>query len=146
MRPEDRRRETHRQKRLMELHQRAWVDRTPSVARGFRAKNIARQTSAELAMTKILDSIGATGFVAQKPLRINRASGKFYIADFYFQKPIGIVIEVDGGYHADRGAEDNARDEMMRNCGLRVIRFSNDDVLNNPDRVSVKLQLALCHF
>ena len=55
-----------------------------------------------------------------------------YIVDFYCAKA-GLVIEVDGGQHytvAWRTA-DADRDSYLQSCGLRVLRYSDNDVLTN---------------
>jgi very-short-patch-repair endonuclease len=59
-----------------------------------------------------------------------------YIVDFYCSKA-KLVIEVDGDYHfnAEITGNDKVRDEIMRNLGLTVLRFSNSEVLNNTDKV-----------
>ena len=68
---------------------------------------------------------------------------------FYRQKPIGdyivdfycprakLVIEVDGGQHfSDEMTEyDRIRDEYISSLGLRVLRFTNTDVLTNIESV-----------
>ena len=68
---------------------------------------------------------------------------------FYRQKPIGdyivdffcprakLVIEVDGGQHySDEGSEyDRIRNEHLRSLGLRVLRFTNTDVLTRIEGV-----------
>jgi very-short-patch-repair endonuclease len=57
-----------------------------------------------------------------------------YIADFACLSAL-IVIEVDGGQHADARAYDARRDDYMRGQGFRVLRFWNNDVLGNMDGV-----------
>jgi len=57
-----------------------------------------------------------------------------YIADFACLNPL-IVIEVDGGQHADARAYDARRDDYMRGQGFRVLRFWNNDVLSNMEGV-----------
>jgi very-short-patch-repair endonuclease len=59
-----------------------------------------------------------------------------YIVDFYCSEA-RLVVEVDGDYHlnAETSANDEVRDETMRNLGLTVLRFSNTEVLNNTDKV-----------
>ena len=68
---------------------------------------------------------------------------------FYRQKPIGdyivdffcprakLVIEVDGSQHySDETTEyDRIRDEYMRSLGLRVLRFTNTEVMKNIEVV-----------
>ena len=55
-----------------------------------------------------------------------------YIVDFYCPKA-SLVIEVDGSQHCEEtGVEaDMFRDDCLRSLGLRVLRFSNREVLEN---------------
>ncbi|MCP3665578.1 MAG: endonuclease domain-containing protein [Gammaproteobacteria bacterium] len=68
---------------------------------------------------------------------------------FYRQKPLGnfivdfycpaaqLVIEIDGGQHytEDGAIRDGLRDAYLESLRLRVLRFSNIDVLTNMDGV-----------
>ncbi|MCI0713556.1 MAG: endonuclease domain-containing protein [Chloroflexi bacterium] len=53
-----------------------------------------------------------------------------YIADFYCAKA-KLVIEIDGTSHDGRGEYDEARTQYLESLGLRVLRYSNEDVLQN---------------
>jgi len=57
-----------------------------------------------------------------------------YIVDFYCIKA-KLVIEVDGGQHyTEEGKEsDRIRDKYIVGRGLRVLRFSDGDILKNID-------------
>ena len=57
-----------------------------------------------------------------------------YIADFACLKSM-LVIEVDGGQHAEARAYDERRDDFMRGQGYRILRFWNNEVLGNMDGV-----------
>ena len=57
-----------------------------------------------------------------------------YIVDFH-SRAANLVIEPDGDSHADRGAFDEQRQTWLESQGLRVLRFSNDDVLKNLEDV-----------
>lgn len=59
-----------------------------------------------------------------------------YIADFMC-KELQLVIEVDGLTHQweEVFAKDNRKDEDLRNAGFAVLRFSDNDILNNMHRV-----------
>ncbi len=59
-----------------------------------------------------------------------------YIVDFYCPRS-KLIIEVDGGQHyQDEGERrDEARNDYMRNVGMRVLRFSDREVLQNLDGV-----------
>jgi len=57
-----------------------------------------------------------------------------FIADFACVEH-RLVIEVDGGHHAEREGADAARTEYLRRDGWRVLRYWNNDVLRNCDVV-----------
>ncbi len=56
-----------------------------------------------------------------------------YIADFVSHEA-KLVIELDGGQHAE-SASDVARTAFLNREGYRVLRFWNNEVLENPDGV-----------
>ena len=64
-----------------------------------------------------------------------------YVADFV---SFGhrLVIECDGGQHAD-DPSDETRDVWFAGQGFRVLRFWNNDVLNNPEGVLTTILAAL---
>jgi very-short-patch-repair endonuclease len=64
-----------------------------------------------------------------------------YILDFYCPQQ-KLAIEVDGGQHADeRGQEHDAkRDRYLREMHIRMIRFWNNDVLQNIEGVGQKIR------
>ena len=64
-----------------------------------------------------------------------------YIADFACLR-VKLVIEVDGSQHADSG-HDAARDAWFAARGYRVLRFWNNDVLQNMDGVYLTITAAL---
>lgn len=57
-----------------------------------------------------------------------------YIVDFA-SFDARLVIEVDGGQHLEEEATDVARDAWLRSRGFRVVRFWNDEVMENLDGV-----------
>ena len=63
-----------------------------------------------------------------------------YILDFYCPK-LKLAIELDGGQHAlDNNQEyDAARAEYLKIQGIEVIRFWNNDVLQNISGVLAKI-------
>ena len=64
-----------------------------------------------------------------------------YIADFYCPSK-KLVIELDGSQHyMEEGKEyDMIREEYMKSCGIKTIRFSNLDIINNINRVLEKIK------
>ena len=59
-----------------------------------------------------------------------------YIVDFYCPKA-NLVIELDGGQHySETGrAKDRERDDVLREMGIKVLRFSDREVFENMDGV-----------
>lgn len=56
-----------------------------------------------------------------------------FILDF-FASSVGLVVEVDGGYHAERRAADARRDEKLRRAGLMVVRVAAELVVADVER------------
>ena len=63
-----------------------------------------------------------------------------YIVDFYCRQA-QLVIECDGSVHDTNESwqHDRSRDAYMVGQGLRVLRFSNDEVLNNIDGLVARI-------
>jgi very-short-patch-repair endonuclease len=58
----------------------------------------------------------------------------FFIADFYcFEKKT--IIEIDGKIHRYKRKKDNLRTQILNFLGIRVIRFYNEDIENDLDKV-----------
>jgi very-short-patch-repair endonuclease len=55
-----------------------------------------------------------------------------YIVDFYCPKA-NLVIELDGGQHYSEAgkSKDRTRDDVLREMGIKVLRFSDRDVFGN---------------
>jgi very-short-patch-repair endonuclease len=73
----------------------------------------------------------------RRQVRIGR-----YIADFA-SHGARLVIEVDGGQHATQTDADMERTKALEANGYRVLRFWNNDVLNNIDGVLEEIQRAI---
>ncbi len=65
-----------------------------------------------------------------------------YIADFACFDP-KVVIELDGGQHAGQSAYDEQRTRWLASEGFSVLRFWNNEVLENLDGVMEKIAAAL---
>lgn len=59
-----------------------------------------------------------------------------YIADFVCLDE-GLIIEVDGAYHAERDQHDDdmVRTANLEQIGFKIIRFRNEEVLMNVEKV-----------
>lgn len=64
-----------------------------------------------------------------------------YIVDFYCHKE-NLVIEVDGEYHnsPDQKQKDEQRTTDLKELGLKVIRFNNEEILHNINDVLTKIK------
>jgi very-short-patch-repair endonuclease len=93
--------------------------------------------------------------LAERLLWLALSSGKLSGHRFTCQYQIGpyfcdlvcrsakLVIEIDGYSHDIRQSCDARRDSFLRNQGYRVLRFSNDDVMQNLEGVVATIALAL---
>jgi leucyl-tRNA synthetase len=65
-----------------------------------------------------------------------------YIVDFVCLKK-QLIVEVDGEIHNSQKDEDAKRTEILENNGYKVIRFTNEEVLEDIDVVVSKIQKEL---
>jgi very-short-patch-repair endonuclease len=107
-------------------------DKTIRLARRLRANQTAAET---LLWHRIRNrQIDGHKFTRQVPI-----GG--YACDFVCREK-QIVIEVDGGQHAE-SVEDAVRDRYLIAEGYRVLRFWNNDVLGNLEGVLLTIQTEL---
>ena len=57
-----------------------------------------------------------------------------YIVDFVCLEQM-LIVELDGGHHAEQTASDAERTACLESKGFRVIRFWNDEALKQTDVV-----------
>lgn len=111
--------------------------RGPSTISTERARGLRRRsTRTEFVLWRHLRDRQLAGckFVRQEPIGP-------YFADFACRER-HLVVEVDGGQHADSAA-DARRDATMRDFGYRTIRVWNNDVLGNIEGVLEMLRAEL---
>lgn len=77
---------------------------------------------------------------------------RFMGLKFKRQKPIGryivdfvcmehrLIIEIDGGQHAEQSRYDQARDDWLRSEGYTVLRFWNNEVLLQMESVLERIR------
>jgi very-short-patch-repair endonuclease len=109
---------------------------TPKVFK--RAKELRRnQTEAEVKLWSCLRNhqINRVGF------RRQHAIGN-YIADFCAPRR-KLIIELDGSQHLEQKEYDTERTKFLESRGYKVLRFLNNEVLNNLDGVIREIQLTL---
>ena len=67
-----------------------------------------------------------------------------YVADFYCHKA-KTVIELDGQYHSRKmqKAKDLLRETLIKELGLSILRFSDQQVIENIDEVVYKIRMHI---
>jgi very-short-patch-repair endonuclease len=84
-----------------------------------------------------LRQMGDYKFRRQQPI------GK-YIVDFVCLEK-RLIIEVDGGQHAEQGPYDANRDSWLTSQGYRILRFWNNQIFNELDAVKETIFKVLTH-
>ncbi len=93
-------------------------------------------TDAEHRLWSLLRAKRLNGWKFRRQQPIGR-----FIVDFVCYEA-RLVIEVDGSQHAE-SARDEMRDKWLSSQGFRVLRFWNNDVLENEDGVVMAILAAL---
>jgi len=65
-----------------------------------------------------------------------------YIADFACLSA-DLIVELEGDQHGNRRYEDYVRDEYLREQGFRVLRFTNNEALQQTEAVVEAILAAL---
>jgi len=66
-----------------------------------------------------------------------------FIVDFYCV-PYRLVVEVDGGSHIGREAADTKRDaRLMHEHGVRVLRFTEEEAVEQTTHVLAEIQRVI---
>ena len=80
---------------------------------------------------------------------------RFLDLKFKRQKPVGryivdfvcweqrLIVELDGGQHAEQMTYDQQRDAWLRSEGYTVLRFWNDDVMQQLEGVLERIRSAV---
>src|SRR5512135_1072052 len=94
------------------------------------AKGMRRQpTNAEAVIWAALRGTRLQGFKFKRQQPIGA-----YIVDFVcFERRL--VVEIDGGQHADDVSEDQVRSNWLQSQGFGVLRFWNNEVIERNDDV-----------
>ncbi len=98
-------------------------------------------------LTKTAKNLRKNSTDAEKKLWYNIRAGQLNGFKFRRQQPIGnyivdfvcfekrLIVELDGGQHAIEKEKDIERDNWLTKEGFDVLRFWNNDVLENNDGV-----------
>ncbi len=106
------------------------------------------QTPEETVMWKLLRNRQLLGykFLRQHPIQIWETNLRyhFYFADFYCAER-KLVIEIDGLIHTLQEDYDKARDQVMLELRLTVLRVTNKEVVHDLDGVLERIRSYLTH-
>ena len=92
---------------------------------------------------------------AEQRLWYHLRAHRFMGLKFKRQKPMGryivdfvcleqrLIIELDGGQHAEQLAYDRQRDAWLRSQGYTVLRFWNNDVIQQIEGVLEQIRITL---
>jgi len=86
-------------------------------------------TEAEKIIWKKLKNKQILGFDFDRQTPIDN-----FIVDFYC-KELSIAIEIDGSSHDDKEDYDILREEKLKDLGVIIFRFTNDEVIYSLDYV-----------
>ena len=79
-------------------------------------------------------------FKRQEPIIFEYDNKKhFFIADFLCLNN-KMIIEVDGKIHDYQKKYDIIREDILVNLGYKVVRYKNEEILNNLNKVLIKLK------
>lgn len=104
----------------------------------LKAKELRRnETEAEKLLWDKLkgNQIYGLKFRRQHPIQL-------FIADFYCHQ-IKLIIEIDGKYHLtkEQMIKDQERTEILNKNGVQVIRFKNDEIINDMTLVLSQIKI-----
>lgn len=93
-------------------------------------------TESEKVLWNILRKFRHKGYIFRRQHPVD-----IFIADFYCHK-LKLIIEVDGGVHNSDQSKgyDDGRSSELEKYGLNILRFTNDEVLNETDKVTLNIQ------
>ena len=114
----------------------------------YQRKHRDNPTFAEKSFENILNKLEIP-FESQKIVRVDKGNSKehdykWFIVDFYIRHPYKVVVEIDGGSHNSKIAYDDTREDLItqKKPFWSIWRFSNDEVVRNPDELKEKLRVA----
>ncbi len=105
-----------------------------------RAQSLRKNpTTVEVRFWKLIEPLRSSGYHFRKQVPLGS-----FVVDFACHQA-RVVVEIDGDTHYTDAAmrKDRERDETLARHGYTVLRFTNGDVMNNPEGVYDALVLAL---
>ena len=117
---------------------RSMVKKTPSAGAGGGTRTLRRDmTEAEQRLWQILRSRQTEGCRFRRQVPIGG-----FIADFVCHAT-KLIVEIDGGQHDPSSEAEASRTRFLEAEGYRVLRFRNNEVLDNPEGARAAIADAL---
>src|SRR5262249_32003073 len=117
---------------------RSMVKKAPSGRAGERARTLRRDmTEAERRLWQMLRSRQTEGYRFRRQVPIGG-----FIADFVCPAA-RLIVEIDGGQHDPSSEAEATRTRFLEAEGYRVLRFWNNEVLDNLEGVQTVIAYAL---
>ena len=66
-------------------------------------------------------------------------NNRYFIVDFYCHE-MKLIVELDGGIHLTQVEYDQAREDILKDRGYQIIRFSNQEILHHWNTVAERLK------
>ena len=105
-----------------------------------------KQTPTEAKLWNILRNRSFLGkkFLRQYPICVRSVLGKYeyYIPDFYCHEA-RLVVEADGPVHLYKKEYDNNRDLILASLGLTILRFKNEEIEEDLEKVLERIKQSL---
>ncbi len=79
----------------------------------------------------------------QAQVSLHDSRGRFLGRPDLYYPDHRLGLEYDGGIHRTSLAEDNRRQNRLLAAGIRLLRFTAGDVLNNPDSITTQVRTVL---
>src|SRR5260370_15162780 len=99
-----------------------------------------RQTPAEEFLWELVRDRRFEGYKFRRQHPLGR-----FIADFYCPE-LCLAVELDGGIHAMQVERDRARDEILAQHDIRVVRIRNEGFLHAPEATLAQLSDLIAHW
>jgi len=100
------------------------------------------QTSAEKIFWSNVRNRRFKGLKFNRQFIIEHANSSYFIADFYCHE-FKLIVEIDGAIHKQQAEYDRIREDILLELGYRIVRFNNEEILEDWLGSSNKLAAQL---
>jgi very-short-patch-repair endonuclease len=87
--------------------------------------------------------VGAAARRSTRRIKVSAAISGRPVHSRFLLRQSRLIIELDGGQHAEQRSADEWRSRILNERGYRVLRFWNDEVLTDMDGVLKQIVAVL---